>query len=322
MQIRLTENHADRPRDRPRIRNHGTPRHRHVIPTGSRLVRHRNHQRLLRRQLIHCAPHIVGRHHFPARRIDPDDHSFQRTIAAHFLQHANESARFEPVAFPVFAARDGAFSDHKRNLILRTQPGRSVGNPRIVLLIGLLERRLTQRSLHLPEDFVFIANIVDQPGGLRIFRQKRTIVDRCANRRRILAAPLRDRVHQIPVQPVHQAVHHFLRLGAHRSFRPLVSVVFVFARVFHVHLHTELVERVLEKHQLEPDALQVEQIGRRHVNLRGRRGHIVIAQGRRAQPRNQRLARFAKRFQIRMNFLHGCPTGADVFRFEHDGLHA
>jgi hypothetical protein len=99
VQIRLAEHHADRPRDRPRIRNDRTPR---SSPCNTRPKPPRPPSKSPAASSV--ASKFMARHMSSDATTSPPGElmrmitAFTRTIAAHFLQHAVESARFEPVA--------------------------------------------------------------------------------------------------------------------------------------------------------------------------------------------------------------------------------
>ncbi len=131
--------------------------------------------------------------------------------------------------------------------------------------------------LQVGEHLVFVAQLVDQAIVERVSGEKRSLIDQRAHGVGGLLAGQRDPADQVAVEVVHDAGHHLLGFRTHGRAREHVAEVLVLAVMLDLYIHSDLIQRFLEVHQLDAHALEVEPIGRAEIDAVGGGSQVILA---------------------------------------------
>jgi hypothetical protein len=171
--------------------------------------------------------------------------------------------------------------------------------------------------LQVGEHLVFVAQLVYQAVLERVVGQKRSLIDQRAHGVRGFLAGLRDPADQVAVEIVHHGGHHLAGFRTHGRAREHVAEVLVLAIVLHLHTHADLIQRVLEVHEFDPHALQVEPIRGAEIDAVGGGRQVILARAGGLQKGEQGLAGFLEPLQIGAEFFELAPAHAERFRLQH-----
>ena len=244
-----------------------------------------------------------------------------RSTTAHQLVEAvRRQARFIGAVVARIAAHDVALRHQHGDAALAFETHGVERHFQIVVHGDTVRFAAMQLVFQLAPHLVFVLERIDQPGLLRLCGRERALVDDGAHVGGGLLAAGGDVFHQVAVKIVHQAADHFMRLGAHVRACEHVAEVFVLAGVLHLHIDAELIEALLEIHQLRAQSFEHELVRLSEVDAVGRRRQVVLARSGRAQVGVDGLAGFAEEFQVGAQLLKLGPAAGEVLRQQHDGL--
>ena len=165
---------------------------------------------------------------------------------------------------------------------------------------------------------VFVKQRVDQAVIARLGGQKGALIDDGPHLVGGLLASGGDGRHEMAVQLIDDAIQHFLGLRAHGGAREHVPEVLVLASVFDLHVHADLIQRFLEKEQLEAHALQVQFVFRIHGYVIRGGSQVVLTSAGRLQVGIERFPGFLEGFEISADFLQLTPGNLHIVGLEHN----